>query len=218
MKTQHVLTASLVAGAALALSGCGGSYDDSRDVYEELRVEIGCDTVDSDDFESFMEGEVADGFPAFDAVSGYCQQGDEEFSVLAVVPPHDVNGEEFLEALSQEDSGEGFAVQSRKWVVVIDGDDEEDRQFADTVKDELGGKVVAFSENGGQEGLIKKVRGGVRRPGRTGSLTLDSGYAARQPPRQFMTGVEAGMLFGGLCAGRLRIGRAGQGQAGVHDR
>lgn len=151
MKTQHVLTASLVAGAALALSGCGGSYDDSRDVYEELRVEIGCDTVGSDDFESFMEGEVADGFPAFDAVSGYCQQGDEEFSVLAVVP-HDVNGEEFLEALSQEDSGEGFAVQSRKWVVVIDGDDEEDRQFADTVKDELGGKVVAFSENG-----VKKV-------------------------------------------------------------
>ena len=68
MKTRHALTTALAAGAALTLAGCGGSYDDSRDLYEELRVEIGCDTVDSDDFQSYTEGELTDGFPAFDAV------------------------------------------------------------------------------------------------------------------------------------------------------
>src|SRR5699024_7920675 len=78
MKTRHALTTALAAGAALTLAGCGGgSYDDSRDLYEELRVEIGCDTVDSDDFDSYMEGEVADGFPAFDTVEGECQAGDD---------------------------------------------------------------------------------------------------------------------------------------------
>ena len=40
-------------------------------------MEIGCDTVeDSDDFQSYMEGELTDGFPAFDAVEGDCQLGD----------------------------------------------------------------------------------------------------------------------------------------------
>src|SRR5699024_11349683 len=95
MQTRQILTTALAAGAALTLAGCGGSYDDSRDLYEELRVEIGCDTVGSDDFQSFMDGEVSDGIPAFDTVEGNCQLGDDSFSVAAVVP-HDVKGKEFL--------------------------------------------------------------------------------------------------------------------------
>ena len=59
MKTRHALTTALAAGAALTLAGCGGSYDDSRDLYEELRVEIGCDTVDSDDFQSYKIGRAS---------------------------------------------------------------------------------------------------------------------------------------------------------------
>ena len=147
MKTRHALTTALAAGAALTLAGCGGgSYDDSRDLYEELRVEIGCDTVDSDDFDSYMEGEVADGFPAFDTVEGECQAGDDSVSIAAVVP-HDVKGEEFLEAMAEQDS-EGYAVQSGKWVVLVDGTDEEDLAFADAAQEELGGKVVHFSAAG----------------------------------------------------------------------
>ena len=146
MKTRHALTTALAAGAALTLAGCGGSYDDSRDLYEELRVEIGCDTVDSDDFDSYMEGEVADGFPAFDTVEGECQAGDDSVSIAAVVP-HDVKGEEFLEAMGEQDS-EGYAVQSGKWVVLVDGTDEEDLAFADAAQEELGGKVVHFSAAG----------------------------------------------------------------------
>src|SRR5699024_1197003 len=106
MKTRHALTTALAAGAALTLAGCGG----------------GCDTVDSDDFDSYMEGEVADGFPAFDTVEGECQAGDDSVSIAAVVP-HDVKGEEFLEAMGEQDS-EGYAVQSGKWVVLVDGTDE----------------------------------------------------------------------------------------------
>ena len=45
MTTRRLLTTALAAGAALSLAGCGSSYDDSRDLYEELRVEMGCDTV-----------------------------------------------------------------------------------------------------------------------------------------------------------------------------
>ena len=146
MKTRHALTTALAAGAALTLAGCGGSYDDSRDLYEELRVEIGCDTVDSDDFESYMEGELTDGFPAFDAVEGDCQLVDDSFSVAAVVP-HDVKGSEFLEAMGEEGT-ESYAVQSGKWVLLVDGTDEEDLGFAEAVQDELGGKVVEVSESG----------------------------------------------------------------------
>ena len=146
MKTRHTLTAALAAGAALTLAGCGGSYDDSRDLYEELRVEIGCDTVDSDDFDSYMEGEVADGFPAFDTVEGDCQLGDDNVSIAAGVP-HDVKGEEVLEAMAEQDS-EGYAVQSGKWVVLVDGTDQEDLAFADAAQEELGGKVVHFSGSG----------------------------------------------------------------------
>ena len=146
MKTRYALTTALAGAAALALTGCGGSFDDSRDLYEQLRTEIGCDTVDSDDFDSFMEGEVADGFPAFDAVNGDCKLGDEDISVLAVVP-HDVKGEEFLEATGQQDS-EGYAVHTAKWAVLVEGTDEEDLAFVNAVKEELGGKVVSFSPSG----------------------------------------------------------------------
>lgn len=149
MKTRHILTTTLAAGAALTLAGCGSSYDDSRDLYEELRVEIGCDTVDSDDFQSFMEGEVSDGFPAFDTVEGDCQLGDDSISVAAVVP-HDAKGSEFLEAMGEEDT-EAYAVQSGKWVLLVDGTDEEDLAFAETAADELGGKVVEISASGVQK-------------------------------------------------------------------
>ena len=149
MTTRRLLTTALAAGAALSLAGCGSSYDDSRDLYEELRVEIGCDTVDSDDFESFIEGEMADGFPAFDAVDGECQLGDDSLSVATVVP-HDVKGAEFLEAMGQEGT-EAYAVQSGKWAVLVDGTDEEELAFAEAVQDELGGKVVAVSESGAEK-------------------------------------------------------------------
>lgn len=109
-------------------------------------MEIGCDTIDSDDFDSYMEGEVADGFPAFDTVEGDCQLGDDDVSIAAVVP-HDVNGEDFLEAMGAQDS-DGYAVQSGKWVVLVDGTDQEDLAFAKAAKDELGGKVVHFSGAG----------------------------------------------------------------------
>ena len=150
MKTRHALTTALAGAATFALAGCGGSFDDSRDLYEELRTEIGCDTVDSDDFDSFMEGEVADGIPAFDVVDGDCKLGDDDISVAAVVP-HDVKGEEFLDALAQEES-EGYAVLSSKWVVIVDGTDEEDLAFAEAVKEELGGKVVSVAN-----GVVEKV-------------------------------------------------------------
>ena len=146
MKTRHALLTALTAGAALALAGCGSSYDDSRDLYEEMRVEIGCDTVDSDDFDSFMEGEIADGVPAFDAVEGECSSGDESFEVLAAVP-HDVKGKEFLEAM-EGDTEDMLAVDGGKWVVLVDGDDEEDQEFAEAVQDALGGTVVAFTASG----------------------------------------------------------------------
>ncbi|MGO1975755.1 hypothetical protein [Brachybacterium tyrofermentans] len=146
MKTRYTLTAALTCTAALALSGCGGSFDDSRELYEQLRTEIGCDTVDSDDFESFMEGELSDSFPAFDVVDGDCTLGDEDLSVSAVVP-HDVKGEEFLEAMVAEES-EGYAVHSAKWVVLLEGIDEENLEFAEAVHEELGGKIVTFSAAG----------------------------------------------------------------------
>ena len=150
MKTRHALITALTAGAALALAGCGGSYDDSRDLYEEMRVEIGCDTVDSDDFDSFMEGEVAGGVPAFDAVEGECSSGDESFEVLAVVP-HDVKGKDFLESM-QADAEDMLAVDGGKWVVLVEGDDEEDQAFTESVQDALGGTAVAFTE-----GSIEKL-------------------------------------------------------------
>ena len=146
MQTRQILTTALAAGAALTLAGCGSSYDVSRDLYEELRVEIGCDTVGSDDFQSFMDGEVSDGIPAFDTVEGDCQLGDDSFSVAAVVP-HDVKGKEFLEAMAEEDT-EAYAVQSGKWALLVDGTDEEDLEFAETAADELGGKVVQVSPSG----------------------------------------------------------------------
>lgn len=146
MNIRHTLATALAAGTVLALSGCGSSFDDSRDLYEQLRVEVGCDTVDSDDFESFMDGEVADGIPAFDVVEGECKNGDDDISIAAVAI-HDAKGSEFLEAMGAEDA-EGYAVQSSKWVVMIDGTDEEDLAFAETAKDALGGTVVAFSANG----------------------------------------------------------------------
>jgi len=146
MKTRLTLITALTAGAALTLAGCGSSFEDSRDLYEELRVEIGCDTVDSDDFDSYMEGEVADGFPAFDIVEGECTSGDEDFSIIAVVP-HDVKGTEFLDALQAEDT-QAYGVDGGKWVVLVDGTDEEDLEFAQTVKDTVGGSVVELTESG----------------------------------------------------------------------
>ncbi|MGY5764266.1 hypothetical protein ACXET9_03565 [Brachybacterium sp. DNPG3] len=146
MRIRPALCTALAAGTVLVLSGCGGSYDDSRDVYEEMRVKIGCDTVDSSDFTSYMEGEVTDDFPAFDTVEGYCQLGDDEVSVAAVVP-HDVKGKEFLEAMNAE-GFEGYAVQSGGWVVLIDGTDREDYSFAEAVQDELGGTAMRSTESG----------------------------------------------------------------------
>lgn len=146
MKTRHALITALTAGAALTLAGCGGSYDDSRDLYEELRVEIGCDTVDSDDFDSYMEGEVADGFPAFDAVEGDCELSDDSYSIAAVVP-HEVKGKEFLEAMQSEGT-EAYAVDGGKWVVIVDGNDEEDLEFAQSVEDTVGGTVVELTGSG----------------------------------------------------------------------
>ena len=146
MKTRHALIIALTAGAALTLAGCGGSYDDSRDLYEEMRVEIGCDTVDSDDFDSFMEGEVADGFPAFDVVEGECESSDDSYSVIAAVP-HDIKGKEFLEAMQTEGT-EAYGVDGGKWVVLVDGNDEEDLEFVEAVQDTLGGTVVELTGSG----------------------------------------------------------------------
>src|SRR5699024_6857872 len=110
------------------------------------RVEIGCDTVDSDDFDSYMEGEVAGGFPAFDTVEGECQAGDDSVSIAAAVP-HDVKGEGCLEAMGGRASA-GYAGQSGKLVVLVDGTAEGALAFADAAQEGLGGKVVHFSAAG----------------------------------------------------------------------
>ena len=47
-----------------------------------------------------------------------------------------------------EEGTESYAVQSAKWVLLVDGTDEEDLGFAEAVQDELGGKVVEVSESG----------------------------------------------------------------------
>src|SRR5690625_7699308 len=95
-----------------------------------------------------MEGELTDGFPAFDAVEGDCQLGDDSFSVAAVVP-HDVKGKEFLEAMAEEDT-EAYAVQSGKWALLVDGTDEEDLEVAETAADERGGKVDQGTPRGAE--------------------------------------------------------------------
>ena len=147
---RRVGATAITAGAALLLAGCGGgSYEDSRELYEELRVNFNCDTVDSDDFNSFMEGEWTDGFPAFDAVDGECQLGDDDSVSVSTVVPHDVKGKDFMEAFAVQNSEEGYGVLAKNWVILVEDDDPAVQEWLETVEDELGGELITLSGQGG---------------------------------------------------------------------
>lgn len=147
---RRIGATAVTAGAALLLAGCGGgSYDDSRDLYEELRVNFNCDTVDSDDFNSFMEGELTDGFPAFDVVDGDCQLEDDDSVTVSTVVPHDVKGKDFMEAFAEENDEEGYGLLAKNWVILVDEDDPAVQEWLETVKDELGGELITLSGQGG---------------------------------------------------------------------
>jgi hypothetical protein len=143
-----VRASAATAGAALLLSGCGDSYEDSRELYAELQDDFECEALDGDAYGSFGEGELAPGFPAFDLAQGSCQQSGQDIEVQAVMP-HDVSGKEFLDTLTEMDDTEGYAVQSKKWVVLIEDLDAEQEAFAKSVEDELGGKLVTLTGEGG---------------------------------------------------------------------
>ncbi|GAA1303477.1 MAG: hypothetical protein ACTIA5_03245 [Brachybacterium tyrofermentans] len=149
---RRIGATAVTAGAALLLAGCGGgSYDDSRDLYEELRVNFNCDTVDSDDFNSFMEGELTDGFPAFDVVDGDCQLEDDDSVTVSTVVPHDVKGKDFMEAFAEENDEEGYGLLAKNWVILVDEDDPAVQEWLETVKDELGGELITLSGQGGSD-------------------------------------------------------------------
>ncbi|WP_193106357.1 hypothetical protein [Brachybacterium sp. FME24] len=146
---KRIRGAVIVAGSSALLAGCGGgSYEDSRELYEELRADFHCEAVDSDAFQSFLEGELANGFPAFDVVEGECMVGDDDSISVSAVIPHDVKGDEFLSTLTEVDDTEGYALQSGKWVVLVDEQEPEVKEWLNSVKDELGGEVVAFTGGG----------------------------------------------------------------------
>ena len=140
----------IMAGAGLLLAGCGGgSYDDSRELYEELRVNFNCDTVDSDDFQSFLEGELTDGFPAFDTVEGECRIGDNDSVDVAAVVPHEVKGKDFMEAFAEQNTTEGYGVLAKNWVILVDDDEPAVEEWLTSVEKELGGETITLSGNGG---------------------------------------------------------------------
>lgn len=152
MSLRHALPAVLAFGSVLALAGCGGattpaaSFDSAHDLYEQLREEIGCETVDPENIASAKEGEVADGSPTFEMVAGHCTSGDDEVMVAAVVVEGG-EGVDAVEAMSTEDV-EGYAVHAANWAVATDKPDDEDRAFVEAAQDLLGGDIVTFSEDG----------------------------------------------------------------------
>lgn len=170
MTLRHAFPTVLAAGAVLALAGCGASldspaspgspdssvspdsppsaasFDDAHDLYEQLRVEIGCESVESENSVSADEGEIAEGSPAFDLAAGYCTSGDDEAMVAAVVA-EDGEGAELIEAMWAEDV-EGYGVHAANWAVMTDRADDEDLAVAEHAQDLLGGELIAFSEDG----------------------------------------------------------------------
>ena len=137
--------AAMAAGAAVMLAGCGGgSYEDSRALYEELQGKVTCDSVESDAFSTYTEGELAESIPAFDVVAGGCALGDDDISVDAVVP-HDVTGEEFLSAFAEKNSQEGYALVADNWILLVDEQEPEAKDWLTSTGEELGGEVVTIS-------------------------------------------------------------------------